>query len=92
MPDPEQTPIVVDPIEEALANQVEILGLELNDLDERIASEEAMLSRMRASAKSFRAKSDAIRAHLDENFEGWEHRLSIAAEVAGEVDKRKRRS
>lgn len=70
----EETPVVIDPVEEALASQVDAWESDIEVLGEAIAAAEAQLARQRASKKERADKVASIKAHLDKNYEGWDIR------------------
>ena len=79
--------VVIDPVEEALAQQQVLWKRDIAELDETIAMEEARLKRMRASRETLIAKIAKIEDHLGENFEGWDVRL---AERSGDEPKKEK--
>lgn len=77
--------VVVDPIEEALAQQMATWEADVATLTERIAGEQALLKRMQASQDELGIKIGKVKSHLDEQYEGWDVRAAerAASEEAG---------
>lgn len=85
-PDSDESTVVIDPVEEALAGQHELWREHVKDIDASIEQEEAHLKRLRASREEKLKKIAAVKDHLDGNFDGWDIRL---AERSGEPRKEK---
>lgn len=80
MSEPEAA-VIIDPVEEALADQFALWGDSIVSLEKSIATEEDHLSRLKSSRDDKREKRAAIKQHLDDNFEGWDVRLADRSEL-----------